>query len=31
MVQIAVEPIQLPHLTAQDLIEEFTSNLNRYF
>jgi len=30
MVQIAVEPIQLPHLTAQDLIEEFTSNLNRY-
>jgi hypothetical protein len=30
MVQIAVEPIQLPHLPAQDLIEEFTFNLNRY-
>jgi hypothetical protein len=30
MVQIAVEPIPLPHLTGQDLIEEFTSNLNKY-
>lgn len=30
MVQLAVEPIQLPNLTAQDLIEEFTSNLDRY-
>lgn len=30
MVQIAAEPIQLPHLTGQDLIEEFSSNLNRY-
>ncbi|WP_345952171.1 hypothetical protein ABDD95_23700 (plasmid) [Mucilaginibacter sp. PAMB04274] len=30
MVQLAVEPIQLPNLTAQDLIEEFTYNLGRY-
>jgi hypothetical protein len=30
MVQIALEPIQLPHLTGHDLIEEFTFNLNRY-
>ncbi|SDH53655.1 hypothetical protein SAMN05421827_12835 [Pedobacter terrae] len=30
MVQLAVELIQLPNLTEQDLIEEFTSNLDRY-
>jgi hypothetical protein len=30
MVQLAVEPIQLPNLTEQDLIEEFKSNLDRY-
>jgi isopropylmalate/homocitrate/citramalate synthase len=30
MVHLAVEPIQLPSLTAKDLIEEFSLNLERY-
>jgi len=30
MVQLAVEPIKLPNLTAQDLIKEFTYSLYRY-
>ncbi|SDM84841.1 hypothetical protein [Pedobacter antarcticus] len=30
MVQIAVEPLQLPRLTGQDLIEEFILKLNKY-
>lgn len=29
-VHLAIEPIQLPSLTAQDLIEEFYQNLERY-